>query len=77
MHVRRNDFQFKEMWLSAEQMTANSAELFEPSEQVYIATDERSAPGHQLNFDPNLISVQAEKAPPPRQGTAHLLLFSR
>ena len=59
MHVRRNDFQFKEMWLSAEQITANSAKLFEPKEQLYIATDERSdsKSAGRPNFDPDLLRV--------------------
>jgi len=43
LHVRRNDFQFKETWTSAEEILKNTAALFRKGETIYIATDELSS----------------------------------
>lgn len=47
-HVRRGDFQYKVVKLSAEEWYNNTKELYEPNEILYIATDERN----KSFFDP-------------------------
>jgi hypothetical protein len=42
-HIRRNDFQYKEAWLSAAEIRAVSDELLPEGSLVYIATDEKRA----------------------------------
>ena len=57
MHIRRGDFQFKLVRLSAEEWYNNTKELWHPNEIIYIATDERNktffepiAKHHTLRF---------------------------
>ena len=40
MHVRRNDLQYKEVFIPAKKMMRNVGELFHKKEPLYIATDE-------------------------------------
>ena len=47
LHVRRNDFQFKEVWTPAPDIVKNVGGLFEKDETIYIATDELSIPDDQ------------------------------
>jgi hypothetical protein len=42
LHIRRNDFQFKEVWTPAEEIVKNVGGLWENGETIYIATDELS-----------------------------------
>jgi hypothetical protein len=42
-HIRRNDFQYQEAWLSAAEIRAVSDELLPEGSLVYIATDEKRA----------------------------------
>jgi len=42
LHVRRNDFQFKDVWTPAGDIVRNVDGLFNPGERIYIATDELS-----------------------------------
>lgn len=42
MHIRRGDFQFKVVKLSAEDWYNNTKEIWQPNEIIYIATDERN-----------------------------------
>lgn len=59
LHVRRGDFQYKKMRVSANEWYANTKEIWKPKEVLYIATDEndkdaffepfRNA-GHDLYF---------------------------
>jgi len=42
IHVRRNDFQFKEVWTSAEDIVKHTKRLFKPNEIIYVSTDELS-----------------------------------
>ncbi len=42
IHVRRNDFQFKEVWTSAEDIVKHTRRLFTPGEIIYVSTDELS-----------------------------------
>mmetsp|Transcript_14604 Transcript_14604/g.35538 ORF Transcript_14604/g.35538 Transcript_14604/m.35538 type:complete len:1188 (+) Transcript_14604:120-3683(+) len=48
MHVRRGDFQYKKVKISAEQWLANTKEVWKPNEIIYLATDERN----KTFFDP-------------------------
>ena len=41
LHVRRGDFQYKKVKLSAEEWYENTKELFRPNEIIYVATDEK------------------------------------
>jgi hypothetical protein len=57
LHIRRGDFQYKEVKLSAEDWYNNTKELWQPKEILYIATDERNktffdplAEHHELRF---------------------------
>ena len=43
MHVRRNDLQYKEVFISANVMMRNVGALFRPNEPLYVATDEGDA----------------------------------
>jgi hypothetical protein len=43
MHVRRGDFQFKEVKLPAEELYENTKEVWRPNEILFIATDEKNA----------------------------------
>ena len=43
MHVRRNDLQYKEVFIKAEAMMDNVGALFRPKEVLYLATDENDA----------------------------------
>ena len=47
-HVRRGDLQYKRVKISAEEWYESTKELWEPSEILYIATDERN----KTFFDP-------------------------
>jgi hypothetical protein len=42
VHIRRNDFQFKEVWTPAEDIVKNIGTLFKQGKTIYIATDELS-----------------------------------
>jgi GDP-fucose protein O-fucosyltransferase len=42
-HIRRGDFQYKVVKVSAEVMLANVGHLFNSDELIYIATDEKNA----------------------------------
>eukprot|EP00512_Aurantiochytrium_limacinum_P001081 CAMPEP_0171490870 /NCGR_PEP_ID=MMETSP0958-20121227/3549_1 /TAXON_ID=87120 /ORGANISM="Aurantiochytrium limacinum, Strain ATCCMYA-1381" /LENGTH=459 /DNA_ID=CAMNT_0012024235 /DNA_START=492 /DNA_END=1871 /DNA_ORIENTATION=- len=42
LHIRRNEFQFKEAWTPAEGIVENTRRLFKPNEMIYISTDELS-----------------------------------
>jgi len=42
LHIRRNEFQFKDAWTDAETIVANTKRLFSPDELIYISTDELS-----------------------------------
>lgn len=57
LHIRRGDFQYKEVKLSAEDWYNNTKELWQPNEILYIATDERNktffeplAEHHELRY---------------------------
>lgn len=56
MHVRRNDFQFKEAWVSAEAIVSNTRGLLRKGETLYIATDDAPQRRHhsvgKISFDP-------------------------
>ena len=41
LHIRRGDFQFKEVWTDANTIVRNVEKLILPGERVYIATDEK------------------------------------
>mmetsp|Transcript_38921 Transcript_38921/g.44490 ORF Transcript_38921/g.44490 Transcript_38921/m.44490 type:complete len:1187 (+) Transcript_38921:96-3656(+) len=41
MHIRRGDFQYKKVKISAEKWYDNTKEVWKPNEIIYIATDER------------------------------------
>ena len=43
LHIRRNDFQFKEEWTTAEDIVKNVKGLFKEGEHIYISTDELSS----------------------------------
>jgi len=47
LHVRRNEFQFKEVWTPAPDIVKNIGGLFDKRDKVYIATDELSLPKEQ------------------------------
>ncbi|GBG32093.1 GDP-fucose protein O-fucosyltransferase 1 [Hondaea fermentalgiana] len=42
LHIRRNEFQFKDAWTPAETIVENTKRLFKPGERMYISTDELS-----------------------------------
>jgi hypothetical protein len=42
MHIRRGDFQYKNVKLEAEEWYNNTKEIWQPKEIIYIATDERN-----------------------------------
>lgn len=48
LHIRRNDFQFKEVWTPADKIVSNVAGLLREGETVYIATDELSLPKSEV-----------------------------
>jgi len=48
MHVRRNDFQYKQTRLNAEEILQNVSPLFDSSLPLYIATDETSKEFNQV-----------------------------
>lgn len=48
MHIRRGDFQYKKVKISAEAWLANTQEVWQPKEILFIATDERN----KTFFDP-------------------------
>ena len=48
MHIRRGDFQYKKVKISAEKWYENTKEVWKPNEIIYIATDERD----KSFFDP-------------------------
>mmetsp|Transcript_7537 Transcript_7537/g.16351 ORF Transcript_7537/g.16351 Transcript_7537/m.16351 type:complete len:658 (+) Transcript_7537:255-2228(+) len=41
LHVRRGDFQYKKVKLSADEWYENTKDLFHPGEVIYVATDEK------------------------------------
>jgi hypothetical protein len=41
-HIRRNDLQYKEVFLSAQKSLDNTRALLQPKERIYLATDEVS-----------------------------------
>ena len=57
-HIRRGDFQYKEVKISAKEMLDNVADVLGPNELIYISTDERDATffkpfldaGHTVRF---------------------------
>ena len=42
MHVRRGDFQFKKVKITAQDWYDNTRELFRDNELIYVATDEKT-----------------------------------
>lgn len=48
MHIRRGDFQYKKVKISAEKWYENTKEIWKPNEIIYIATDEHN----KSFFDP-------------------------
>lgn len=48
MHIRRGEFQYKKVKISAEKWYENTKEIWKPNEIIYIATDERD----KSFFDP-------------------------
>ena len=42
LHVRRGDFQYKKVKISAEDWYDNTKDLFHPNETIYVATDEKN-----------------------------------
>mmetsp|Transcript_3422 Transcript_3422/g.7374 ORF Transcript_3422/g.7374 Transcript_3422/m.7374 type:complete len:1165 (-) Transcript_3422:1622-5116(-) len=48
MHIRRGDFQYKVVKISAEEWYENTKEIWKPNEVIFIATDERD----KSFFDP-------------------------
>jgi len=42
LHIRRNEFQFKDVWTPAETIVENTKRLFKKGETIYISTDELS-----------------------------------
>mmetsp|Transcript_39580 Transcript_39580/g.93971 ORF Transcript_39580/g.93971 Transcript_39580/m.93971 type:complete len:357 (-) Transcript_39580:84-1154(-) len=41
MHIRRGDFQFKEVWTPVDEILSNTAKLFQPGEHMWIMTEEK------------------------------------
>mmetsp|Transcript_34161 Transcript_34161/g.54712 ORF Transcript_34161/g.54712 Transcript_34161/m.54712 type:complete len:578 (+) Transcript_34161:305-2038(+) len=61
LHIRRNDFQFKEAWISADKIVENTKAAFKPGEMIYVSTDELSSEKEKKRSwsDPTaMISVQ-------------------
>ncbi|KAL7548601.1 hypothetical protein ACHAWF_011873 [Thalassiosira exigua] len=49
LHIRRGDFQYKKMKISSESWYDHTKDIWQKSEILYIATDEKS---HQIFFEP-------------------------
>lgn len=56
LHVRRNEFQFKDVWTPAEEIVRNVQGLFKAGEQIYISTDELSKGKEHRSFDPTAMT---------------------
>ena len=56
LHVRRNEFQFKDVWTPAEKIVKNVQGLWKKGEQIYISTDELSKGKDHKNFDPTAMT---------------------
>jgi len=54
LHIRRNDFQFKETWTTAEDIMKNTKALFDPNEMIYVATDEIDE--DKVHFDAGIVA---------------------
>jgi hypothetical protein len=72
LHVRRNDLQYKEVFMSAQATLDNIAPLLVPGEPVYVASDETSA-GFFAPFERDHVVYRwddffTEKAGSPRGG---------
>lgn len=63
IHVRRNDFQFEEVWTPAEKIVENTQRLFKiPNETIYISTDELSVSKTKKTvFDPAATNKAGKK----------------